>query len=61
MPIVLSIDTPLLVRSSSDSVLPPPQEKTPSPPPDDELNKPPERVSTSWLYDDDGQQNTQTN
>lgn len=41
-------DTPLLVRSSSDSALAPPQEKTPSPPPDEESYKPPpEPVSIS--------------
>uniref|UniRef100_A0A3Q3BAE3 Partitioning defective 3 homolog B n=1 Tax=Kryptolebias marmoratus TaxID=37003 RepID=A0A3Q3BAE3_KRYMA len=39
---VLKTNTPLLVRSSSDSVLPPPHEKTPTPPPDGEDYRPPE-------------------
>ncbi|KAM4710757.1 par-3 family cell polarity regulator beta a isoform 2-T2 [Anableps anableps] len=40
---ILKANTPLLVRSSSDSVLAPPHETipTPSPPPDDQSNKPP--------------------
>lgn len=40
---VLKANTPLLVRSSSDSVLAPPHETTPPPPspPDDQSNKPP--------------------
>ncbi|XP_038136556.1 par-3 family cell polarity regulator beta a isoform X1 [Cyprinodon tularosa] len=38
---ILKANTPLLVRSSSDSALAPPQEKTPSPPPDEESYKPP--------------------
>ncbi|MEQ2211487.1 hypothetical protein XENOCAPTIV_003482 [Xenoophorus captivus] len=36
---ILKTNTPLLVRSSSDSVLPPPHETTP--PPDDQSSKPP--------------------
>ncbi|XP_071320664.1 par-3 family cell polarity regulator beta a isoform X2 [Trachinotus anak] len=39
---VLKANTPLLVRSSSDSALAPPHEKTATPPPDDHRNASPE-------------------
>uniref|UniRef100_A0A3B4XJV2 Partitioning defective 3 homolog B-like n=1 Tax=Seriola lalandi dorsalis TaxID=1841481 RepID=A0A3B4XJV2_SERLL len=42
----LVADTPLLVRSSSDSALAPPHEKTATPPPDHHSNASPEPVST---------------
>ena len=40
-------DTPLLVRSSSDSALAPPHDKTLTPPPEDQSSGPPETVSIS--------------
>ncbi|GLD67417.1 par-3 family cell polarity regulator beta a isoform X1 [Lates japonicus] len=40
-----TVDTPLLVRSSSDSALAPPHEKTATPPPDHSSNGTPEPFS----------------
>ncbi|KAM6893471.1 par-3 family cell polarity regulator beta a [Xenentodon cancila] len=39
---ILKANTPLLVRSSSDSALAPPHGKTPTPPPEDQSDAPPE-------------------